>query len=153
MNVVLYQPDIALNVGAIIRLCACLDVRLHIVEPCGFPFDMKKVRQSALDYIDKIELIRHVDWEAFTDFHKKHKGTLYLLSTKADVSYSQAFFKEDDYLIFGRESSGAGKEVWSYIDKALKIPLRKDCRSLNLASSVAIVLGESLRQTSYIGLE
>jgi len=153
MNVVLYQPDIALNVGAIIRLSACLNVKLHIIEPCGFPFDMKKVRQAAMDYIDKVELIRHFSWAAFIDYKKKNVSTLYLLSTKADQIYSEVSFKEEDYLIFGRESAGASKEVWETIDHALKIPLKPDCRSLNLASSVALVLGEALRQTSYAGLE
>lgn len=153
MNIVLYHPDIALNVGAIIRLCACFDAKLHIIEPCGFPFDKKKIKQSALDYIDKITIERHNSWPSFIKYYQYNNSNLnysklILLSTKAQQSYYDTTYNHNDYLIFGSESGGVSQEVWQDINLACKIPMNSQCRSLNLATSVAIVMGEFLRQTA-----
>jgi len=145
MNIVLYQPDIALNVGAIIRLCACFDAKLHLIEPCGFPFNIQKIKRSAMDYIDKITLKKHMSWESFIEFHTTQSGNLYLFSTKATKNYYETQYSHNDYLIFGSESNGVSKEVWNYIHDAFKIPLKNSCRSLNLSTSVAIIMGEFIR--------
>lgn len=147
MNIVLYQPDIALNVGSIIRLCACFDAKLHIVEPCGFPFDDKKIKRAALDYIDKIVIKRHASWMSFVKYyHADSIGNIYLFSTKAEKNYYDASYNENDYLIFGSESRGVGQEVWDNVNNAYKIPIKNGCRSLNLSTSVAIIMGEVVRQ-------
>ena len=115
MNIVLYQPDIALNVGAIIRLVACFNSNLHIVEPCGFPFDIKKIKQSSLDYIDHVNITRYSNWDHFLEKKNDH-AKLLLLSTKASKYYHQISFSKNDYIIFGSESRGASEEVWKKID-------------------------------------
>ena len=146
MNIVLYQPDIALNLGATIRLCACLDIELHIIEPCGFPFNPKKIKQSALDYIDKIELIRHNSWQDFLKYKESHLGKLILFSTKASKNYYQIEYKKNDFLLFGSESKGVPADIWSDIDGSVTIPISKNTRSLNLVTSISLALGYAISQ-------
>lgn len=149
MHIALYQPDIAGNVGTLIRLAACTDVTLHIIEPCGFPFDEKKVRRAGMDYIKHIDLVRH---NSFEEFMQKVKGDnpesrVILLSTKAKGSYVDFKFKPDDILLAGRECAGVPQEVADACDDKVLIPMKNNMRCLNVAISVAIVLGEGLRQT------
>ena len=149
MNIILYQPDIALNVGAIIRLCACVNINLHIIEPCGFPFDLKKIKKSSLDYIEKVTMTRHSSWHKFILYTQKSPGKIHLLSTKSKDPYYNSTFNKEDYLLFGSESSGVNKEVLENCNSFLKIPLKEGCRSLNLVTAISIVIGEALRQTGY----
>lgn len=144
LNLVLFQPDIAQNVGALIRLCACLDLRLHIVEPCGFPWDTRKIRQVAMDYLDHVEIIRHSSWDDFIS--AADNGRLILMTTKAAQPYTAFSFADGDYLIAGSESSGAPDYVHARADGRVIIPMRGGMRSLNIACSVAMISGEALRQ-------
>lgn len=149
MQLALYQPDIPQNVGSIIRLAACLGAPLHIIEPCGFPFDMKRIRQAALDYIDLAALHRHDSWERFLSWREENMrtGRLVLLSTKAATPLYEFTFQPDDILLFGRESAGVPAEVHARADARIVIPLMPPARSLNVSQAAAIALAEALRQT------
>lgn len=140
-KIALYQPDIALNVGAIIRTAACLGSELHIIEPCGFAFDEQKIKRSAMDYYEKVIIIRH---DSFEDFYKNEveekKSRLILLTTKTNKPYHKFSFLKNDILLFGRESAGVPEFVAKKCDEKITIPMQNDARSLNLASSVAIIL-------------
>ena len=140
-KIALYQPDMAGNVGSIIRTTACLGGELHIIEPCGFVFNEQKIRRSALDYYNKIKIIRH---NSFADFYQDEvmtkKSRLVLLTTKAADFYQDFTFKKDDILLFGRESAGVPDSVAQKSDARIKIKMRDNVRSLNLAVSVAIIL-------------
>lgn len=148
MNIVLFEPDIPQNTGSIIRLAACMGTALHIIEPCGFPFDDKRLRRVALDYYDLAEIIRHTSWEKFLVYKEATGGRLLLLSTKASQSYTGFTFAENDLLLFGRESSGVPGYVQDAADARLKIPMQNGARSLNVALAAGMVLGEALRQTN-----
>ena len=149
MRLALYQPDIHQNVGSFIRLAACLNVPLDIIEPCGFPFDLKRIRQSALDYIDKVELTRHISWEAFVQYQSEHwpDARLVLLTTKASSRHDETLFQPNDILIAGRESAGVPEEVHARADLRVRVPLNPVARSLNVVQAATIVLAEGLRQT------
>ncbi len=144
MDIALYQPDIPQNLGAIMRLCACMGAKLHIIEPCGFPLDDNKIRRVGMDYITQVEIIRHRSWEKFREATKEKR--LLLLSTKAEESIYIVKLQKDDVFLFGRESAGVPNEVVDSADILLKIPMQKGARSLNVAMSAAMVLGEALRQ-------
>jgi tRNA (cytidine/uridine-2'-O-)-methyltransferase len=148
VQLALYQPDIALNVGASIRLCACLNADLHIIEPCGFPWDEKKIKRSALDYIEHLNLYRHSSWEKFID-QNQGSSRIILLTTKAKIAYTEFAFKQNDIILMGRESAGVPEEVHEVIGHKVIIPMKKECRSLNVVNSAAMVLGEALRQTGF----
>ena len=150
MKIALYQPDIAANVGAILRLGACLGVAVEIIEPCGFPFDMRRIRRVALDYIDHVEMRRHVSWAAFQAAPERTSERLILLSTKGKVRYDKFTFRPGDTLLLGRESAGVPPEVRHVADAVLRVPLAEGMRSLNVASACAMVLGEALRQTDLL---
>lgn len=139
-KVALYQPDIALNVGAIIRTVACLGGELHVIEPCGFIFDEQKIKRSAMDYFDKIKIIRHDSFQDFYINEVQGKSRLILLTTKTKKSYNKFKFLNNDILLFGRESAGVPEFVSDISDERITIPMQNDTRSLNLASSVAIIL-------------
>ncbi len=145
MKVILFQPDIAQNLGAVMRLCACLGVSLEVIEPCGFPMTAKGLRRTAMDYGAPDTLIRHKSWESFSD--SGQEGRLVLLTTKAATPLSSFRFQKDDRLIFGRESAGAPQEVHARADARIIIPIKAEVRSFNLATSVSISLYEGLRQT------
>ena len=140
-KIVLYHPEIAGNVGSIIRTIACLGGELHIIEPCGFAFDEQKIRRAAMDYFDKIKIYRH---DSFADFYQNEvasgKSRLILATTKAEQSYHEFKFLKDDFLLFGRESAGVTEEIVSRADGKIKIMMENDARSLNLAVSAAIIL-------------
>jgi len=145
VKIVLYQPDIAGNLGAAMRLCACFDVPLEVIEPCGFPLTAKALRRTAMDYGAPETLIRHINWEAFNA--ARGKGRLVLLTTKGATSLPAFEFQQDDTLIFGRESAGAPDHIHAASDARIIIPMAANARSLNLANSASIALFEALRQT------
>jgi len=146
MHIALYQPDIPPNTGTIIRMAACLDVPVHIIEPCGFPFGEKSFRRAGMDYIDQSTITRHQSWEKFLE--DRPSGRLILLTTKSSNSYAKFTFKDDDILLLGRESAGVPEEVHNHADHRVIIPMTAQTRSLNIALSAAMVLGEALRQTN-----
>jgi tRNA (cytidine/uridine-2'-O-)-methyltransferase len=146
MRLALYEPDIPQNLGAFIRLSACLNVPLDIIEPCGFPVDDKRIRRAAMDYYDLARLTRHASWQAFR--RDKPAGRLVLLTTKAAEMFPQIQFQPDDILLLGRESAGVPDEVHDAADLRLRIPLKPGARSLNVALAASMVLSEALRQTS-----
>jgi len=150
MRLALFEPDIPQNLGAFIRLAACLGVPLDVIEPCGFPVDDKRIRRAAMDYYDLASITRHASWNAFQrDRAKLHSpGRLVLLTTAGATRFPDASFHTDDTLLLGRESAGVPAEVHVAADLCLRIPLQKSLRSLNVALAAAIVLGEALRQTN-----
>ena len=144
MRLALYQPDIPPNAGTMMRLCACLDVGLDIIEPCGFPLDDAKLRRAAMDYIDHLDFTRHRSWDDFCAQIGARR--LVLLTTKAAVPYTGFAFRPDDILMVGRESAGVPDDVHNRADARILIPLKPPLRSLNVAISAAMALGEALRQ-------
>jgi tRNA (cytidine/uridine-2'-O-)-methyltransferase len=147
-NIALYQPDIPQNTAAIIRLCACFNTTLEIIEPCGFYLNDKRLKRVAMDYLDKSKIINYNSYEDF--LKKKKKSRIILMTTKAKKKYNNFKFKPKDTLLFGRESEGVPKIVHSNSYERLKIPIKKDLRSLNIGMAVAITLSEALRQNSYL---
>ncbi|MBN9086832.1 MAG: tRNA (cytidine(34)-2'-O)-methyltransferase [Reyranella sp.] len=145
MRLALYQPDIPQNLGAFIRLAACLGTPLDVIEPCGFPVDDKRIRRAAMDYVDLARLTRHASWEAFR--RDRPPGRLVLLTTAGATRLPDARFQPDDILLLGRESAGAPAEVHEAADLRVRVPLQKGARSLNVALAAAVVLSEALRQT------
>ncbi len=141
-----FLPDIPQNCGAIIRLCACFNVDLHIIHPCGFNFANQKLRRSSLDYINNATIIEHDSFEKFKNWQNKQNRRLLLLTTKGKKSAFEISYDKGDILLFGRETAGVPDYVASMVDHKLRIPMHKNNRSLNLAISVGIVLGEVLRQ-------
>lgn len=147
MKVVLYQPDIAGNVGNIIRTCVCFDAEIHIIQPCGFPFDFHRVKKSALDYIDHAKIFLHASFEDFFETEIKQKRCrLILASTKGSVDYRKFDFDENDFLMFGKESAGVSLEVFEKTHHRIFIPMKNQMRSLNVAVSCAIILAKSLEK-------
>ncbi|AEA81188.1 tRNA (cytidine(34)-2'-O)-methyltransferase [Pelagibacteraceae bacterium] len=144
INIALYQPDIPQNTAAIIRICACFDINLEIIKPCGYFFDKKKLDRIYLDYLDICNLRFY---ESYDDFFSKKKDTrLILLTTKSDSNYTKFLYKKNDTLVFGKESAGVPEEIHNSIQNKLTIKMNKKTRSFNIASSVAIVASEALRQ-------
>jgi tRNA (cytidine/uridine-2'-O-)-methyltransferase len=148
MRLALFEPDIPPNLGTILRLGACLNTPVHVIEPCGFPFSVQAVRRSAMDYLEHAEIHRHDSWQQFLDERQAGRlpGRLVLMTTKAAIPYTDFRFAPDDILLFGRESKGAPNHVHAATDARLLIPIRTDLRSINVATAAAIVLGEALRQ-------
>jgi len=147
-NIALYQPDIPQNTAAIIRLCACFNTTLEIIEPCGFYINDKRLKRVAMDYLGKSKIITYKSYENF--LNKKKKSRIILMTTKAKKKYNNFKFKPKDTLLFGRESEGVPKIVHDNSYERLKIPIQKDLRSLNIGMAVAIILSEALRQNSYL---
>lgn len=143
-SIVLYQPDIPQNLGSIMRLCACFDTPLHIIEPCGFPFDDQRIKRAGMDYADKVHLFRHSSSQAFLNVPQK--GRRILMTTKASTPLYNFRFEEHDQLILGRESAGVPEDFHAQMDARVIIPMTADVRSLNIAMSAAIVLSECRRQ-------
>ena len=144
MRLALYQPDIAGNVGTILRLAACLGIAVDIVEPCGFPFSDRSLRRAGMDYAADVEVVRHADWETFRG---AQRGRIVLLTTGADLTLVNARFETADTILFGSEGAGAPAHVHAAADLRLRIPMRPGFRSLNVAVSAGIALAEALRQT------
>lgn len=147
MQVALYEPDIAQNTGTILRLCACLGVAAHIIEPAGFPVSDRAFRRAGMDYLDQVVLTRHASWAAFEDWRRARHLDLVLFTTRAATSYLDRRFTDDDVLLFGRESAGVPDAVHAAADARLTVPMREGLRSLNVAMACAMVVGEALRQT------
>ena len=150
MRIALYQPDIPQNTGNIFRLGACLGVSVDIIEPTGFIFDDKKFKRSAMDYINHLNYKRHLDWNHFLKWVKDNQFRLILMTTKSNKSYYNFKFQPSDILLFGRESAGVPNDIHEIVDHRLTIPMKNDVRSINLSSSVALVIGEGLRQINRI---
>ena len=148
MRIALYQPDIPQNTGNIFRLGACLGVSVDIIEPTGFIFDDKRLKRVAMDYMNKSKIVIYRSYENF--LKKKKDSRVILMSTKAKKKYTTFKFKSNDTILFGRESAGVPKKIHKMVNNRLKIPLSFKKRSLNLSSSVAITLAESLRQNKLI---
>ena len=146
MRIALFEPDIPQNLGAFIRLSACLGVALDIVEPCGFPLDDKRIRRAAMDYYDLARITRHASWAAFC--RDRPPGRLVLLTTKGAQTFPEVAFEPSDTLLLGRESAGVPDDVHDAADLRLRVPLQKGARSLNVALAASMVLSEALRQTS-----
>ena len=147
MDVALYQPDQPQNTGTLLRLGACMDVPVHVIEPCGFPFSNRALKRSAMDYADLVRLHHHLDWQAFEDRRKMQQQRLILLTTKGTTAYTDFAFTADDILLVGSESSGVPNGVHQTADARITIPMAPGARSINVAVSMAMVLGEALRQT------
>jgi tRNA (cytidine/uridine-2'-O-)-methyltransferase len=147
MRIALFEPEIAQNVGAVLRLGACLGVAVDLIEPMGFAWDDRRVRRTAMDYIDHVEIARHASFDAF---QSTSGGRHLLMTTKGTSSTYDFRFEADDILIFGKESGGVPDEVAARCDHRLRIPIRSGVRSFNLATSAALALGEALRQTGLL---
>ncbi len=147
MRIALYEPDIPQNTGTILRLCACLGIEAHIIEPAGFPVSDRAFRRAGMDYLDQVALARHGSFAAFEDWRRRERLALVLITTQAERSYLDFRFREDQVLLFGRESAGVPQAVHAAADVALRIPMRAGLRSLNVAMAAAMVAGEALRQT------
>ena len=143
----LYQPDIPQNCGTMLRLCACLGVEATIIEPAGFPVSDRHFRRSGMDYLDAVNVSRHVSWRAFEDWRAPTGRRLVLLSTSAALPFTDFAFAPDDILMVGRESAVAPAEVHEAADARILIPIRPGMRSLNVAVCAAMAMGEALRQT------
>src|SRR5947209_5581671 len=146
MQLALYEPDIAQNTGTILRLCACLGITAHIIEPAGFPVSDRAFRRAGMDYLDQVTLRRHASWAAFEVWRRAEKLRLVLFTTRATTSYLEHRYG-DDVLLFGRESAGVPDLVHDAADARLTIPMRPGLRSLNVAMACAMAAGEALRQT------
>jgi tRNA (cytidine/uridine-2'-O-)-methyltransferase len=147
MEIALYEPDIPQNTGTIVRLGACLGVPVHIIGPAGFPANERAFRRAGLDYIDHARLVDHVSFAAFEEWRKQEKRRLILLSTKAETPYVEFAYSSRDILLCGRESSGVPDSVHAAADGRVRVPIRPQLRSLNVAIALAMVFGEALRQT------
>ena len=148
MHIALYKPDIPQNTAAIIRLCSCLDLKLHIIEPCGFNLNDSRFKRVVMDYIGLGKIFRYQDYDNFLNKNKKRR--IILMTTKAKKHYHKFKFKKDDILLFGRESAGVPNNLHKTIKDKLKVPMNKKTRSLNVAMSVAIVSAEALRQNNLL---
>ena len=146
MRVALFEPDIPQNTGNIFRLSACWGVEIDIIGPTGFIFDDKRFKRSSMDYFEHVKYRKHLDWKSFKNWSSENNYRLILLTTRADTKFYNFEFQKKDILLFGRESAGVPDYIHRELKLKLLIPMRKGIRSINLSSSVAIVLGEALRQ-------
>jgi tRNA (cytidine/uridine-2'-O-)-methyltransferase len=147
INIVLYKPDIPQNTAAIVRLSACLNLKIHIIEPCGFNLDDSRFKRVVMDYIKLSQIVRYPDFENFVEDNSKSR--IVLMTTKSKRIYHQFKFKKNDFLLFGRESAGVPEEIHKKIKDKLKVPLSGKARSLNVAMTVAIVTSEALKQNNF----
>jgi len=147
MRIALYEPDIPQNTGTILRLCACLGIEAHIIEPSGFPVTDRAFRRAGMDYIDNVSIARHGSFAAFEEWRRRERLQLVLLTTAAERSYLDHKLTASQVLLFGRESAGVPATVHERADVRLRIPMQSGMRSLNIAVAAAMVAGEALRQT------
>ena len=148
MHIALYKPDIPQNTAAIIRLGACLNLKIHIIEPCGFDLHDPRFKRVAMDYLGLSKIFRYEDYDKF--LNKNRKKRIVLMTTKAKKNYHRFIFKKDDMLLFGRESAGVPENLHKTIKNQVKVPMNKKTRSLNVAMSVAIITSEALRQNNLL---
>lgn len=144
MRLALYEPDIPQNTGALLRLAACLGLKVDLIEPAGFVLSDKRLQRAGMDYLDLVPLTRHASWDAF---QAARSGRLILLTTRGDTAYTDFAFAPDDILLLGRESAGVPDAVHAEADARLRVPMVPDARSLNVALAASMVLSEALRQT------
>ncbi|CAO3434732.1 tRNA (cytidine(34)-2'-O)-methyltransferase [Azospirillum doebereinerae] len=149
MRLVLFEPDIPQNAGTLMRLAAGLGLPLDLIEPCGFVLDDRRLRRAGMDYLDHLDWVRHSSWDSYAAGPRA--GRLVLLTTRGATPYTEFAFAPDDRILVGRESAGVPEAVHEAADARLVIPLRPPARSLNVAISAAMVLGEALRQTAALG--
>jgi tRNA (cytidine/uridine-2'-O-)-methyltransferase len=147
INIALYKPDIPQNTAAIVRLAACFNLKVHIIEPCGFNLDDSRFKRVAMDYVKIGKIVRYQDFKGF--IKKNTKFRIILMTTKAKKNYHKFKFKKNDFILFGRESAGVPKEIHEEVKNRLKVPLSGKARSLNVAMTVAIVATEALKQNNY----
>lgn len=147
MRVALYQPDIPQNTGTILRMAACLNVTVEVIGPAGFDMSDRALRRAGLDYLDQVQIERHVSFAAFENSRRERSARLLLLTTTGASPYTDFRYADDDILLAGRESAGVPPEVHDAADARLKVPMSTGLRSLNVAVALAMVLGEALRQT------
>lgn len=147
MRLALYQPDIPQNLGAALRLCACLGVALDIIEPCGFPLTDAAMKRAALDYGDKAHATRHASLAAFRSAPERGAGRLVLVETDGAVLFQDFSFSTGDTLVLGRESAGSPGELYAAAEASVRIPMLQDLRSLNVITAATVVLTEAMRQT------
>lgn len=145
IGIALFQPDIPQNVGAAMRLCACLGLSLDIIEPCGFPWNERKIKQAGMDYMGMAPLTRYSSWSVFKAARKENR--IILMTTKSSVPYTDFEFCSDDILLAGQESVGAPEEIHNSVDGRVIIPMQGEARSLNIVNATAMIAGEALRQT------
>ena len=145
MKLVIFQPDIPQNTGAMVRTCSCFDIDIEIIHPSSFPLNDKLLKRTAMDYGSSINITQHDSWEVFKNKLDPGKRII-LLSTKGKVAYTDFSFKSDDYLMVGRESAGVPENVHNEVDEVLTIPISKSSRSLNVSTAASIALSEALRQ-------
>ena len=145
--IALYQPDIPQNTGAMLRLTACLGVAAHVIGPAGFDLSDRALRRAGMDYLDHAAIVRHLDWKAFGAWRAGNGGRLVLMTTKASLPYTDFAFASGDIILLGRETAGVPDEVHATADARLIVPMAENLRSLNVATTAAMVLGEALRQT------
>lgn len=152
MRLALFQPDIPQNTGTMMRLCACVDLPIDIIEPCGFIFNDKAMRRAGMDYLDMVDYRHHDSWADFLQYRAEHPeeyGRIVLLTTHASEPYVHFEFCENDVILMGRESAGVPEEVHRLADARLLIPMNEKARSINVAVSATMVVGEALRQTRW----
>ncbi len=147
-DLALYQPDIPQNTGTLLRLAACLGVTVHLIEPAGFPLSDSALKRAGMDYLERAALVRHLNWEAFEAWRREQERRLVLMTTKSALPYTSHRFQAADILLMGRESSGVPELVHETADFQLTIPMADGMRSINVAVSAGMVLGEALRQTA-----
>ena len=147
INIVLYKPDIPQNTAAIVRLSACLNLKIHIIEPCGFNLDDSRFKRVVMDYIKLSRIIRYSDFKSFINMNSKSR--LILMTTKSKKFYYDFKYKKNDFLLFGRESAGVPEQIHKEIKTKLKVPLSGKARTLNVAMTVAIVASEALKQNNF----
>ena len=147
ISLVLYQPDIPQNTGTMLRLCACLGVDVHVIEPTGFELSDRALRRAGMDYLAQVPLVRHLSWEKFAAWRAGSGRRLVLATTKAALPYAEFGFAGDDLIVMGRESAGVPEHVHREADARVTIPMVAGLRSLNVATAAAMMLGEALRQT------
>jgi tRNA (cytidine/uridine-2'-O-)-methyltransferase len=148
MHIALYKPDIPQNTAAIIRLGACLNLKIHIIEPCGFNLHDARFKRVVMDYLGLSRIVRYEDYDSFVSKNKKKR--IVLMTTRAKKLYHKFNFKKNDILLFGRESAGVPENLHKRIADKVKVPMNKKTRSLNVAISVAIISAEALRQNNLL---
>ena len=148
MHIALYKPDIPQNTAAIIRLGACLNLKIHIIEPCGFNLNDARFKRVVMDYLELSKIFRYEDYDEFLSKNKRKR--IILMTTKAKKNYHRFIFKKNDILLFGRESAGVPESLHRNIKNKVKVPMNKKTRSLNVAMSVAIISAEALRQNKLL---
>ena len=147
-KIALFEPDIPQNTAAIMRTCSCLGAKLEIIEPCGFLLSDKRFKRVVMDYMDQKEIKCYQSYDHF--FNEKENQRIILMTTKASKPYTEFRFEKNDTILFGKESAGVPKKIHEMVNDRLKIPMKKNKRSLNISSSVAIILAECLKQTKLI---